>query len=123
VSAGRQVVPAPARETVIGPGTVLEGHLDVQDSIRVDGHVRGRLSTPRLLAVGTEGAVEAELIEVSEARIEGRVVGRLRAAGQVYLAASAVLEGAIETSRLVVEEGAVLRPVDALTAPAPRGPA
>lgn len=105
--------------TIIGPGTELEGTFDLQDSIRVDGLVRGRLTTPRSLVVGPEGEVEAELIDVGEARIEGKVSGRVRSSGQVYLAAGAVFQGAVETPRLVVEEGAVFREGGAAQPPVP----
>lgn len=107
-SAGR-IPGVQGTQTIIGPGAELEGTFNLQDSIRVDGLVRGRLTTPRFLVVGPQGEIESELIEVGEARIEGKVSGRVRASGQVYLAAGAVFQGAVETPRLVVEEGAVFR--------------
>ena len=93
--------------TIIGHGSTLEGVLDIDHRIRVDGLLRGRLTTTGTLVVGEQGQVEGEVLEVDEAIVNGRVVGKLRATTQVYLAASAEFRGTLETPRLVIEEGAV----------------
>ncbi len=93
--------------TVIGQGSVLEGELKMNHSLRIEGTLKGRLITSQSLVVGPHWEVEAELIEVGEARISGRVSGKLRASQRVYVSASAVFRGTIETPRLVIEEGAV----------------
>lgn len=93
--------------TVIGQGSVLEGELQMSHSLRIEGTLKGRLLTSRSLVVGSQGEVQAGLIEVGEALISGRVSGKLRASQRVYISASAVFRGTIETPRLVIEEGAI----------------
>ena len=43
-------------------------------------------------------------------RCSGRVIGAVKASGRVCLLAGSVFVGQIQTRRLVVEEGALLRP-------------
>ena len=92
--------------TIIGKGSVVEGVMDIEHQLQVDGQLRGRLTTPKRLVVGEEGAIVADSIEVGEAVINGRVMARLKANEQVYLSASARFRGTLLTPRLVIEEGA-----------------
>jgi cytoskeletal protein CcmA (bactofilin family) len=100
-------------DTVIGQGTVIQGVLDIKCGIEVHGTLTsGRVVIKKALVVGKEGDVKADAIEVEEATISGKVVGPLKAWRQVYLSAGAVFVGRLETPRLVVEEGAVLKEGD-----------
>ena len=65
----------------------MEGVLDIDHPIRVDGVLRGRLTTSDLLVVGENGRVEGKTVEVAEAIIRGSLTGNLKATRQVFLAA------------------------------------
>ena len=95
---------------------MLEGALQIDHSVRVEGCMRGRLSTSETLIVGRQGKVLAELIEVSEAVIDGKVWGKLKATRRVYLTATSEFYGSVETPHLVMEEGATAKfcPADRL---------
>lgn len=93
--------------TVIGHGSMLEGALQIDHCVRVEGFLRGRLSTSETLIVGPQGKVIAELMEVSDAIINGRVWGQLKASHSVYLTATSEFCGSVETPHLVMEEGAI----------------
>lgn len=97
---------------MVGAGSQFEGHLEVRDAIRVDGHVRGSIRTTSTLTVSAGGQVEADCVEVRDAVIQGRLQGRLRASHSVYLGAGACLTGRIETPRLIVEAGVRMEAVD-----------
>ena len=92
--------------TVIGQGSMLEGALQIDHCVHVEGSLRGRLSTSDVLIVGAQGTVIAEVMEVAEAYISGRVWGQLKASRRVYLSATAEFRGSLETPHLVMEEGA-----------------
>ncbi len=92
--------------TVIGRGSMLEGALEIDHCVRVEGCLRGRLNTSETMIVGAQGKVIAELMEVSEAIISGKVWGNLKASRRVYLAATSHFCGSVETPHLVMEEGA-----------------
>ncbi|MSR84095.1 MAG: polymer-forming cytoskeletal protein [Candidatus Latescibacteria bacterium] len=108
MSAGRESREATvAGHTVIGRGTVVEGVLKMEHSLRIEGLVRGESVAASSLVVSPQGELEAGLIEVDEAVISGRVTGKLRARVRVYVSAGAVFRGSVETPQLVIEEGAV----------------
>ena len=94
------------QDTVIGEGSILEGALEIDHSVRVEGCLRGKLNTSETMVVGTQGKVIAELMEVSVAIIRGRVWGKLKASTRVYLSATSEFLGSVETPHLVMEEGA-----------------
>ena len=98
-----------AINTIVGEGSVVEGHFEIGDSIRVDGIFRGKITSSGSLIVGTQGEVDADLIQVKDAVIDGCVKGSLYASHSVRLGASAEVDSDITTQVLVVEEGAVLR--------------
>ena len=104
--------------TVIGRGSMLEGALEIDHCVRVEGCLRGRLSTCESMIVGPQGMVIAEQMEVGEAIIDGKVWGKLKASRRVYLTATSEICGSVETPHLVMEEGATAEfcPVDDLLA-------
>jgi len=95
--------------TVVGKGSVLEGSFQILDGIRVDGILRGKLTTKGSLVVGLSGRVEADPIQVKDAIVAGHVEGKLEAERLVKLESSAVVGGDIKAQVLIIEEGAVLR--------------
>lgn len=94
--------------TIIGQGAVVEGPLTVPHDIRVDGHIKGNLTSSGMLVVGEKGLIEAD-VKVKDATINGKIIGDVDADGKIHLRSQAVLLGNIETQLLVVEEGAVFK--------------
>ena len=92
--------------TIIGKGTQLEGIIEVNGGIRIDGQVKGKITCTDTLSVGNEGIVEADL-EAKHAIIEGKVNGNIIATEKLELHASSVVIGEFTTKRLMVEEGAL----------------
>jgi cytoskeletal protein CcmA (bactofilin family) len=92
--------------TIIGKGTVIEGLLTVQNSLRIDGRVTGQVQVTDSLVVGKEGEIEGE-VKVRNAIIGGRVRNRVLATGKVVLESHATVHGEVKTSKLVIDEGAV----------------
>jgi cytoskeletal protein CcmA (bactofilin family) len=92
--------------TIIGKDSVIEGTIEVQGGLRVDGVVRGRISASDSLAVGDSGRVEADLAS-SMVVVGGKVSGNILAKDKVELQSKAEVEGDITTKNLIIEEGAV----------------
>lgn len=92
--------------TIIGKGTRLEGIIEVDGGIRIDGQVKGKISCTDTLSVGSEGIVEADL-EAKHAIIEGKVNGNIVATEKLELHNTSVVIGEFTTKRLMVEEGAL----------------
>ncbi|HDH99982.1 MAG: polymer-forming cytoskeletal protein [Candidatus Latescibacterota bacterium] len=97
-----------AINTLIGKGSEVEGKLSVENSIRVDGRVKGELKCSGLLVIGEEGVVEAD-IQAKEVVVGGKVQGSVDASHKVVLQSSASVIGDLRTRLLVVEEGAVFK--------------
>ena len=92
--------------TIIGRGSVIDGTLTVQSSLRVDGKIIGAVNVADSLIVGKEGEIEGE-VRVKNAVIGGKVKNKIIASGKVVLEAKSVVYGEVITSRLVIDEGAV----------------
>ncbi len=92
--------------TIIGKGSVFEGTMKVQSTLRVDGKVKGNITTSDSLVVGKEGDLDGE-IAVRNAIVGGKLRGKLTASGKVVLEASSVFSGELKTTKLVIDEGAV----------------
>ncbi len=91
--------------TIIGKGSVIEGNIKVQNSMRVDGRVKGQILASDSIVVGKEGDIEGEL-RVKNIIIGGRVKGKIFASGKVVLEARSVFQGELKTSKLVIDDGA-----------------
>jgi len=98
-----------ALNTVVGRDSVLEGSFDIHDGLRVDGTLKGQLSSTGTLVVGPSGRVEADPVRVRDAVVAGQLSGKLEASHLVKLESTAVLVGDITAEVLVIEEGAVFR--------------
>jgi cytoskeletal protein CcmA (bactofilin family) len=91
--------------TVIGRGAVIEGTFTVQNSVRIDGKVRGPVEVGGLLILGNGGEIDGE-VRARDAIIGGTIKNKILASGRVTLEPEAIVEGEVNTSRLIIEEGA-----------------
>jgi cytoskeletal protein CcmA (bactofilin family) len=91
----------------IDQGSEFEGKLSFKDTVRIDGHFRGEISSENTLIVGETGEIEAS-IRSRTVVVSGTVSGPIAAPGQLVLHKSAVVNGDVEAGSLVIEEGAVL---------------
>lgn len=91
----------------LGPGSQFEGKLVFDEIVRLDGTFRGEITSTDTLIVGKTADLQAE-INVGTLILSGRLRGNVKARTRVELRAPAIVDGAIETPVLVVEEGVVL---------------
>ncbi len=92
--------------TIIGPDASLDGRLSVKNSMRIDGKIKGELTSNEVVTVGPNGNIDGD-ITAKDIIVGGKITGRLTASGKVVLESKSVLNGDLKTSRLVVEEGAM----------------
>ena len=91
--------------TMIGKGTVIEGDLQVQNSLRIDGKVMGNIQATDSVIVGKDGEVQGN-IKAKNILLAGKVIGNVKSQDKVFLEAKAIILGDIQAARLVVDEGA-----------------
>jgi cytoskeletal protein CcmA (bactofilin family) len=103
----RYIESADELATIIGHESLLEGKLTVKHSVRVDGRILGNLSSTETVTVGPQGEIEGD-ISGKNVIIGGKIKGSIYATGRVTLETTSTMRGDLKTSRLVIEEGAIL---------------
>ena len=91
--------------TIIGRGTIFEGVMKVDNSVRIDGTFKGELTCSGALTISQSGEAYAHL-EGRDIYINGVVRGTVRA-DKVRLDSQARFIGDVYSSALSVSEGAV----------------
>jgi cytoskeletal protein CcmA (bactofilin family) len=91
---------------VIGKGTTLEGNIETFGNIRIEGKVRGNITSKSKVALGNGSHVEGNII-AQNADIEGDVKGKIEISEMLVLKATSVINGDIVAGKLVVEPSAV----------------
>jgi len=104
--------PAPPVETppeeqpmVVEYGCSLEGRLQTDKPIRIEGDLRGSVVSSETVWVTESGTVEGD-IQARSVEIRGAVVGNVTGSRDVLLYVEGKLHGDVDTSSLVVERGA-----------------
>ncbi len=92
--------------TIIGKGSFVEGKINIQHSIRVDGKIKGDITSTGTLTVGPDGEIDGNSY-VESAVIGGKIKGTLKANSKVILESSSIFVGDLKTQRLTIDEGAI----------------
>jgi cytoskeletal protein CcmA (bactofilin family) len=90
----------------LGSGTRVEGTVRAENSVRVDGALKGKLICKNTLTVGINGSIEGE-VEAKNAIIGGQINGKIKVAEKLVLEAKSKLVGELKASKLIIDEGAV----------------
>lgn len=96
---------SPDRLNRLVSGSLLEGNLKTDSSLRVDGEVRGNINCGGKLVLGPEGVILGD-IKAYEAEIEGTIRGNCVVANTLTLRTSANIAGDISTGQIIIENGA-----------------
>ncbi|MFZ1986420.1 MAG: polymer-forming cytoskeletal protein [Desulfatitalea sp.] len=91
--------------TLLGRDTVIEGTLTFKETIRVDGHISGKLiSTDGTVIVGENAVLDAD-IQVGVAVIRGKINGRVEASQRIEIYAPAQVNGDISAPTVAIDSG------------------
>jgi len=99
-------VNSPDKLNRIVAGTSIEGEIISEGNIRIDGKVKGTVSTKGRLVIGPDGNIEGN-ITCSNADVEGVLEGTIKVSELLTLKSTAKLQGDIITAKLSIEPGAV----------------
>ncbi len=100
-----QAAPNSTISNRINHGTVVEGTIESDGDLRIEGTIRGTLQTKAKVAVGPTGLIEGD-VHCKSADIEGRITGDIEVSEVLTLKATARVEGNIYTAKIVIENGA-----------------
>ncbi|MDY6844751.1 MAG: polymer-forming cytoskeletal protein [Thermodesulfobacteriota bacterium] len=91
-------------DTLIGCKALFEGNLLVEEGLRIDGTIRGKVECKGHLIIGEYGQVEGDIVAETIV-IDGEVNGNIIARDKLEITCKGRVHGDIETSRLVMIEG------------------
>jgi cytoskeletal protein CcmA (bactofilin family) len=91
-------------QSFLQKGVHIEGKVDVDGDLRIEGGAKGALQVRGVLMVGSGATVEGE-VHAREVVIHGRVGGVVRADERIQLARGANVRSDLYCRSLVIEEG------------------
>lgn len=94
-----------AAETVVGPSVKIQGDLNSEGNIRIEGSVTGKVHTTQSVHVGEAAVIVADM-QAGNAIIAGQIQGNVKVSGNLILQATARVHGDISCGILRVEDGA-----------------
>jgi cytoskeletal protein CcmA (bactofilin family) len=95
-----------AAETVVGPSVKIQGDLNSEGNIRIEGSVLGKVNTTQSVHIGEAAVIQAD-IQAGNAIIAGQVQGNIKVSGNLILQATARVNGDLACTVLRVEDGAL----------------
>jgi cytoskeletal protein CcmA (bactofilin family) len=102
-------LPASKSSASISQGIRIKGEVTGSEDLFVDGHVEGKVNLSNgSLTVGPNGDVKADII-AREVIVRGRVDGKIVGREKIQLWSTGNVAGDLQTERLMIEDGAVLR--------------
>ncbi|MBK7762095.1 MAG: polymer-forming cytoskeletal protein [Bacteroidetes bacterium] len=90
--------------TSISEGTTLDGQIKIEGDIKIEGVVKGTVTSKGKVIISGSGKVDGDII-CHSAEIGGHVGGKLKVADILFLKGNAVVDGDINTGKLVIENG------------------
>jgi cytoskeletal protein CcmA (bactofilin family) len=94
--------------TVIGANTVVNGNLEGDEDLTIEGRVEGTITLSRTLTIEQNGVVHAN-INVRNAIISGVLVGNVEAEDSVHVTEEGRVMGDIAAPRVILVDGASFR--------------
>ena len=92
--------------TNIGPEIRINGELSSDESLRLDGHIKGQIVLREAeLTIGQTARVEAD-VRGMRVLVLGTVQGNIHATDRIELGATATVNGSLSANKIVIVEGA-----------------
>jgi cytoskeletal protein CcmA (bactofilin family) len=90
--------------SIIAAGTTINGDIDTDGVIRIEGRVEGAIRAARQVLIGRQGSVLGD-ISTREAVIGGKVEGTIVATERLEVQSTSLIIGDINTRAIAVVEG------------------
>jgi cytoskeletal protein CcmA (bactofilin family) len=97
-------LPGQAVINLIGVGTQIQGDIQCNGDIRIDGEVIGNVTVGQKLVVGATGSIKGNVV-ASEVSVSGTILGNIQAENATILMGKSVVNGDISTAQIVIEQG------------------
>lgn len=93
--------------TLIGQGSVAEGKLECEKSLRIEGSFHGEIQCQGQVIIGETGEARSN-IKGSEIIVAGKVIGDIASEGRLTITSSGLVEGNVQVAKLIIIEGGLL---------------
>ena len=90
---------------LIGNGTHITGDINSNGDVRIDGVLKGNISTVGKLVVGASGKIEGN-VQCQNADVSGEIQGKITVSEMLSLKSSAKILGDIITGKIAIEPNA-----------------
>ena len=91
---------------LVGVGTSITGEINANGDIRIDGHLKGNLTTKGKLVVGPNGSILGDVI-CKSSDVFGKIEGTVKVSEILSLKESSRVQGDITIAKLAIDPGAV----------------
>jgi cytoskeletal protein CcmA (bactofilin family) len=95
-------------------GTKVEGDIESENDIRIDGSIIGTLICKAKVIIGPDGYVDGE-VKCENAMIEGKFKGIIKVQDTLVVKETAEVNGDVTTSKLSISSGAIFNVVCKMT--------
>jgi cytoskeletal protein CcmA (bactofilin family) len=92
-------------ETIVGPSVKIQGDLNSEGNIKIEGQVSGKVKTSQSVYANAGSKIIADIL-AGNAIVGGEVQGNLKISGHLILQGTAKITGDIACQVLRVEDGA-----------------
>ncbi|MBH5319933.1 polymer-forming cytoskeletal protein [Paenibacillus sp. GSMTC-2017] len=102
-------------DTLIGEGTVFEGKIKSEASIRIEGKVIGDIISSGDIVIGEKGCANSN-ITARDLVLAGNLNGDARVTGKLTICSSGILNGNLTAQSLIIEPGGIFNGSSKMTA-------
>lgn len=95
-------------DTLIGEGTLFEGRLRSEASMRIEGTIIGDIACTGDLTIGEHGNLTSNIVARNVA-VAGILKGNITAQGKITITSKGNITGNITYEKLIIDEGAVFQ--------------
>lgn len=91
-------------ETVIGTGVVVQGNLNSEADIIIDGQLTGDIKTEGNVTIGVNAQIHAN-IQATNVSVAGNLTGNITASGEASIGETGTVKGDIRASGIAITSG------------------
>ena len=94
--------------SIIGKDVVVEGNITAEDAIRIEGTLKGNVSSAGTMVISATGKVIGN-VKGSNIMVAGTIEGDMDSDGRIEVASTGKITGNIRTKSLIIDENAVFQ--------------